>query len=45
MINYTWGVDGLGRQHIGEKNSVVIIFCMLQGYSAHCGIDLLINQK
>ena len=44
MSNYSWGVDGLGNQHIIHKsNDRVIIACCL-GHSAKACIEILTKQ-
>jgi len=45
MRGYTWGVDGLGRQHICERHGMVVVMCVIPGSSAHECIELLESTK
>ena len=41
---YTWGVDGLGRQHITLRQSWIVLMCVAGGSVYDC-IDLLENNN
>jgi len=41
MKKYSWGVDGLGRQHICLNNDVRILLCVLPNESLWVCMDLL----
>lgn len=45
MHNYTWGVDGYGRQHICREGSNVVIFCVIPGCYVFDCIDALEGES
>ncbi|MET4696125.1 hypothetical protein [Endozoicomonas lisbonensis] len=45
LNDYTWGVDGYGRQHICLNSGMVVLLCVIPGCSPLDCIDLLKAQE
>lgn len=45
MKVYGWGIDGAGRQHICKKDGVIVLFCVLPGWSVWDCIEILSCDK
>lgn len=43
MNNYSWGLDGFGRQHIDKNDERIVIMCALPTHLWDC-IELLEKQ-
>ena len=45
MSDYSWGVDGYGRQHICLNSENTVLFCVIPGCSVFDCIELLEEQE